>query len=69
MKKPTEEPGLPKRLYSIPEAATYLGCTVLAVRTFIWGRRLPAVRLGRRKLWLDLRDLDRFIEESKSYVT
>lgn len=47
-----------KRLYTIPEAAEYLGRTPWAIREMIWKGKLPAVRDGRRVL-LDIQDLDR----------
>ncbi len=53
-----------QRLLSVGEAARYLGTTVWAVRCLIWDGTLPHVRLGRRYL-LDVRDLDRLVEELK----
>lgn len=53
-----------KRLYSVPEAAAYLGLTVEGVRYMISIGRLPAVRHGRRVL-IDIRDMDEFIERNK----
>ena len=55
---------LKKRLYSIPEAATYLGRSVWSVRELIWNGSLPSVRMGRR-VHLDIIDLDRWIERNK----
>ena len=53
-----------KRLYSIPEAAFYLGRTVDALREMVWAGKLPFFRDGKRVL-LDVRDLDEFIECNK----
>jgi excisionase family DNA binding protein len=53
-----------KRLYTIPEAAHYLGRTVWSVRELIWSGQLPAVKVGRRT-HLDLHDLNTFIEQHK----
>ncbi len=61
LKKPR---GPVKRLYTIPEAAFYLGRTVDALREMIWAGKLRIVRDGKRIL-LDIRDMDNFIEMSK----
>ena len=55
---------LQKRLFSIPEAAEYLGRTECAMREMLWAGKLPSVRFDRR-IFLDVRDLDEFIEKSK----
>ena len=60
----TPQSPLKKRLYSIPEAATYLGRTVWSVRELIWSGKLPCVRVGRR-VHLDIVDLDHWIEDNK----
>jgi len=52
------------RLLNIPDAATYMGCTVWFVRTLIWSRQVQHLRLGKRFL-LDRSDLDRFIDSQK----
>lgn len=53
-----------KRLYSLPEAATYLGRSTWSVRRLIWSGELPQVRAGGR-VHVDLRDMDAFIERNK----
>ena len=60
--------GPTKRLYSVPEAACYLGRTVDALREVIWSGRLPYVKDGRRVL-IDIKDMDRFIENNKRQFT
>ena len=55
---------LKKRLYSIPEAAEYLGRSVWSVRELIWNGKLACVKVGRR-IHLDIIDLDQWIEKSK----
>lgn len=55
---------LNQRLYSVDEAATYLGISPWTVREMIWRGDLACIRLGRRVL-LDLQDLDRLIIEHK----
>jgi excisionase family DNA binding protein len=52
------------RLLPVKQAAEYLGCTVWAVRSLIWNREIPFLRLGKRLL-LDKADLDRLIEARK----
>jgi len=54
-----------KRLYSIPEAATYLGRTAWSVRELIWKGSLPCVREGRR-VHLDIMDLNRWVDKNKA---
>lgn len=53
-----------KRLYSVPEAAYYLGRTVDALREIIWSGRLPYVKDNRRVL-IDINDMNDFIEQNK----
>ncbi len=55
---------LKKRLYSIPEAAEYLGRSVWSVRELIWNGKLPCVKVGRR-IHLDILDLDQWIDRNK----
>lgn len=59
---------LQKRLYSIPEAAQYLGRTPWAVREMIWAGKIRYVKDGKRIL-LDILDIDKWIEESKMQFT
>ena len=54
-----------KRLYNLREAAQYLGRPVSGVRTLIWNGRLPYLQEG-RKQYIDLRDMDSFIEKNKA---
>ena len=56
--------GLTKRLYSLPEAAMYLGRSTWSVRRLIWGGELPAVRAGGR-VHVDVQDMDDFINKNK----
>jgi excisionase family DNA binding protein len=58
------EAKVPKRLYSVPEAALYLGRSSWSVRRLIWSGELPEVRAGRR-VHLDINDMDAFIEKNK----
>ena len=56
---------IPKRLYTVEEAAHYLGRTVWSVRELIWKGELPLVRVGRR-VHLDFDDLNAFILRHKT---
>jgi excisionase family DNA binding protein len=56
---------LQKRLYNLKKAAIYLGRTVGAVREMLWAGKMPYVRDGKRVL-LDIRDMDEWIEKSKT---
>jgi excisionase family DNA binding protein len=58
---------LGKRLYTLKEAATYLGRPVWGVRQLIWDGSLPVVKSQHgRKLYLDIKDLDDFINANKA---
>lgn len=64
MVKKNPQDATAKRLFSVPEAAQYLGRTEGALRELIYKGRLPQVKLDRR-VQLDRHDLDRLIETSK----
>jgi excisionase family DNA binding protein len=63
--KTASSPRLPKRLYSIAEAAVYLGRTARAVREMLWGGKMPYIKDGKRIL-VDIRDMDIWIDRSKT---
>lgn len=52
------------RLHSTIEAAEYLGLSIWTLRGLLWGGEIPMVRFA-RKQYVDVRDLDAFIEEHK----
>jgi hypothetical protein len=56
---------LPKRLYSLPEAAHYLGRTLWSMRELIWKGSIPIVREGKR-IFVDVNDLNLYIERNKT---
>jgi hypothetical protein len=58
---------LSKRLYTLKEAGAYLGRSEYSVRTLIWNGILPVVKNG-KKQWVDIVDMDRFIERNKEIV-
>ena len=61
MTEPIERP----RLLTVKDAAAYLSCTIWCVRSLIWSRKIPYLKLGKRFL-IDRADLDKFIEREKS---
>jgi excisionase family DNA binding protein len=56
-----------KRLYTLKEAAEYLGRSEWSMRELIWARKIPVVRQEEgRKIFVDILDLMEFIEKNKS---
>ncbi len=53
-----------KRLYTLDEAAIYLGRSIWSMRRLIWDGLLPQVRADRR-VHVDVRDMEAFIEKFK----
>ncbi len=62
--RPRKVPALPRRLFDIQAVAGYLGIPPYSVRGLIWNGSLPCVRIGRRQ-YLDIRDVDSYIEANK----
>lgn len=60
--------GPQKRLYSLQEAAFYLGRTIHSLREIIWAGKIPFVKVDRR-LFIDIRDLERLVEQFKERFT
>ena len=61
------DPPASKRLYTLKEGAAYLGRSEWGMRELIWAGVIPVVKLqAARKIFLDVRDLDRFVEANKS---
>ncbi len=57
---------LRKRLFTLKQAASYLGRSEWGMRELIWSGRIPVVRVeGGRKIFLDIQDLNAFIETNK----
>jgi len=67
MSSPKKE-RLVKRLYTIKEAALYLGRSECAVREMIWAGKLPYVKDG-KSILLDIYDMDEWIEKNKTRFT
>ena len=56
-----------KRLYTLKEGAAYLGRSEWGMRELIWAGTIPVVKpQTARKIFLDINDLDRFVEANKS---
>ncbi len=63
-KRPPKIPPPPRRLYDLEGTGAYLGIPVHTVREMIHRGDLPCVRIGRRQ-YLDIRDVDQFIDQAK----
>ena len=57
--------GVRPRLFTVEQAAAYLGRTEEAMQHMIAGGKIETVRIDRR-VFVDVRDLDRLIESSKT---
>ena len=58
---------LAKRLYTLKEAAQYLGRSEWSMRELIWSGTISVVRgEGTRKIFLDIIDLDEYVSHNKS---
>jgi excisionase family DNA binding protein len=66
-----------QRLLTIDETCIYLGCSGDLVEELIGMGDIPIVRLGsmpckgekdHRKRWIDIKDLDQFIERRKERI-
>ena len=56
-----------KRLYTLKESAEYLGRSEWSMRELIWSGSIPVVKTERaRKIFLDIEDLNNFIDRNKS---
>jgi excisionase family DNA binding protein len=56
---------LPKRLYTLNEAAHYLGRTLWSMRELIWKGSIPIVREGKR-IFIDINDLNLYVTKHKT---
>lgn len=62
-----------KRLFTLKEAGVYLGRSEYSVRTMIWSGILPVVKNPNgadsgKKQWIDIVDMDKFIDRNKETV-
>jgi len=57
------------RLLPLKDAAQWLGLSVWAMRERIWGGQIPVVQFpGGRKQYIDIRDLESFIQKNKRTI-
>ena len=57
------------RLLPLKKAAEYLGLTTWAMRERVWAGQIPIVRFpGGRKMFVDTKDLESFIEKNKAVI-
>ena len=56
-----------KRLYTLKESAVYLGRTINSMRELVWAKLIPVVQHG-RKMWVDLADLEAYIDNHKAHA-
>ena len=57
------------RLLPPKKAADYLGLTVLAIRERIWAGDIPVVQFpGGRKMYVDIHDIEEFIQKNKRVI-
>jgi hypothetical protein len=57
------------RLLPLKQAAAYLGLTVWGMRERIWAGQIPVVQFpGGRKQYIDLQDLEAFIQNNKTTI-
>ncbi|MEJ2727351.1 MAG: hypothetical protein P8185_02380 [Deltaproteobacteria bacterium] len=57
------------RLLPLKKAADYIGLTVWALRERIWAGDIPVVKFpGGRKQFIDIKDIETFIERNKTVI-
>lgn len=57
------------RLLPLKDAAAWLGLTVWAMRERIWAGQIPVVQFpGGRKQYIDVKDLEAFIQNNKRTI-
>jgi len=55
------------KLYTVKEVADILNISVTSVRRFIWGKKIPSVRIG-RSVRIARADLDRILLANRTAV-
>ena len=67
-KKTAQGIGSP-RLLTLKKAADMLGLTLWAMRERVWQGAIPVVQFpGGRKQYIDVRDIENFIEKNKQVI-
>jgi len=60
---------LSPRLLPLKAAAEYLGLTVWAMRERIWAGQIPVVQFpGGRKMFVNVQDMEQFIQDNKRTI-
>jgi hypothetical protein len=68
-KKPDIRIQSPTRLLTIRESARYLGRSEVSMRALVYKGVFPVIQEGERsKIWLDVNDLDEWIDNKKRYL-
>lgn len=58
------------RLLPLKKAADYLGLTTWAMRERVWAGQIPVVQFpDGRKMFIDVQDLEAFIQKNKRTIT
>jgi len=69
-KAPSISNSIRPRLLSLKDAASWLGLTVWAMRERIWAGQIPVVQFpGGRKQYIDIQDLESFVQNNKRIIT
>jgi len=64
--KTSPNPEIKKRLYTLKEAATYLGRGLFGVREMVWKGEIPIVKRDTgRTMFIDIQDLEKYIDQNK----
>lgn len=63
---PKNEPTITPILLTLPDAARFLSCTVWAMRSLLWAKKVPYVKIGQRFL-VDPADLRAYVERLKGH--
>ncbi len=56
------------RLLTLKESAAYVGRSVPSMRELLYGHELKCIQKGNGKIWVDIRDLDAWIDKNKAYI-
>jgi excisionase family DNA binding protein len=52
---------------NVREAASYLACSIHAIRQLQWSSAIPSLKIG-KLIQFDIRDLDAFVDAQKTSV-
>ena len=53
------------RLLSVKQACAYSGLTPWCIRQLVWTGKLPFLRVGEKKIYVERHDLDSWIDRNK----